>query len=133
MEWLSAKDMSNKFGVTNCTILRWCKNGKLQSKLTPSGRKAYCVVNNEINKNDRVDIAYCRVSSINQKDDLLRQINYMKETNSNFMIIKDIASGLNFKRPGLKTLIDLIELDKVNSITIAYRDRLCRFGFDFFE
>ncbi len=50
-----------------------------------------------INKIKR-KICYCRVSSNKQKEDLERQINYMKEKYPNYEIIKDIGSGLNFKR-----------------------------------
>ena len=45
-------------------------------------------------------------------------------------IIKDIGSGLNFKRKGLRTILDrLLRGDKLK-IVVACRDRLCRFGFE---
>lgn len=42
------------------------------------------------------NVNYCRVSSHGQKDDLERQIKYMKEKYPNNVIIKDIGSGINF-------------------------------------
>ena len=50
-------------------------------------------------------ICYCRVSSKHQQDDLDRQIKFMQEQYPNYEIIKDIGSGINFKRPGLLKLI----------------------------
>lgn len=45
-------------------------------------------------------------------------------------IIRDIGSGINFKRKGLLTLLDrLMQGDKLTLI-VAHRDRLARFGFD---
>ena len=45
-------------------------------------------------------------------------------------IIKDIGSGLNFKRKGLRSLLDrLLQGDKF-MLVVACRDRLARFGFE---
>jgi predicted site-specific integrase-resolvase len=45
-------------------------------------------------------------------------------------IIKDIGSGLNFKRKGLQTLLErLLREDKLK-VVVAHRDRLARFSFD---
>jgi hypothetical protein len=48
-------------------------------------------------------------------------------------IYTDIGSGMNFKRKNFLKLIKEINEGKINSITIAHRDRLCRFGFDMIE
>ena len=42
------------------------------------------------------------MSSNKQKEDLERQIKYMKEKFPTHIIIKDIGSGLNYKRKGLE-------------------------------
>jgi putative resolvase len=48
-------------------------------------------------------------------------------------IIQDIGSGLNFKRKGLRSLLDrLLRGDKLK-IIVACRDRLCRFGFELIQ
>jgi predicted site-specific integrase-resolvase len=45
-------------------------------------------------------------------------------------IIKDIGSGLNFKRKGLRSLLDrLLQRDKF-MLVVACRNRLTRFGFE---
>ena len=78
-------------------------------------------------------VCYCRVSSQKQKDDLARQVVWMREQYPNAEIIKDIGSGLNFKRKGLRAILQrLLQGDKFTLI-VAHRDRLCRFGFDLIE
>ncbi len=85
-----------------------------------------------INKIKR-KICYCRVSSNKQKEDLERQINYMKEKYPNYEIIKDIGSGLNFKRKGLNKIIELAINGELEELLITYKDRLCRIGYDLIE
>ena len=53
-------------------------------------------VNNKIKKK----ICYCRVSSQKQKEDLERQIEFMKEKYPGYEIISDIGSSLNLNRKG---------------------------------
>jgi predicted site-specific integrase-resolvase len=54
----------------------------------------------------------------------------MQSLYPNAEIIRDIGSGINFKRKGLQALLDrLLQGDKLTLI-VAHRDRLARFGFD---
>jgi len=85
------------------------------------------------NKIVRKKICYCRVSSIGQKEDLERQVNYMKEHYPTYEIIKDIGSGLNFKRKGLNKIIKEAISGEIEEIVVAYKDRLSRFGYDLIE
>jgi excisionase family DNA binding protein len=78
-------------------------------------------------------ICYCRVSSSKQKEDLERQIKYMKEKFPMHEIIKDIGSGLNMNREGLKKIIDMGINGEIEELVIAYKDRLARFGYDMVE
>ena len=48
-------------------------------------------------------------------------------------VITDIASGMNFNRPGLHKLIKLAEKGELRYLIIAYKDRLARFGFEFIQ
>ena len=78
-------------------------------------------------------ICYCRVSSNKQKDDLKRQITYMKNKYPNHEIIKDIGSGLNYNRKGLQELLEAGIRGEVEEVIIAYKDRLTRFGYEMIE
>ncbi len=86
-----------------------------------------------LNKNKRINICYARVSSHDQKKDLTTQSNFLlahcKLNNiEEVELIKDLGSGLNFKKKGLKRLISLIINAKVDTIYLTHKDRLLRFG-----
>lgn len=85
-----------------------------------------------INKIKR-KICYCRVSSNKQKEDLERQVRFMKEKYPDYEIIKDIGSGLNFNRKGLNKIIELAISGELEELLITYKDRLCRIGYDLIE
>ena len=57
----------------------------------------------------------------------------MREHYPEAEIIKDIGSGLNYKRKGLKSILErAVRGDKLK-VVVAHRDRLCRFGFELIE
>jgi predicted site-specific integrase-resolvase len=87
----------------------------------------------EITKKDKEKICYCRVSSNKQKEDLLRQIEYMKNIYPENRIISDIGSGLNYNRKGLKEIMDMAINGEIQELVIAYKDRLTRFGYELIE
>ena len=86
---------------------------------------------------DKITIAYCRVSSSDQKEDLQRQIenvsNYCIAKGYQFRVISDLGSGLNYQKKGLKELIELICSNSIERIVVNYKDRLIRFGFELIE
>jgi excisionase family DNA binding protein len=85
-----------------------------------------------VNKNKK-SICYCRVSSQKQKEDLKRQIEFMKKEYPYHEIITDIASGINYNREGLKKLLRYAMNGELKEVVIAYKDRLSRFGFEMIE
>jgi predicted site-specific integrase-resolvase len=80
----------------------------------------------------RKTVAYARVSSHDQKDDLERQKQvlelYCARQGWTFEIISDLGSGMNYHKKGLKRLLNDILSEKVGRIVIAHKDRLLRFG-----
>ncbi|TKI50850.1 IS607 family transposase, partial [Lysinibacillus mangiferihumi] len=48
-------------------------------------------------------------------------------------IIQDIGSGINYKKKGLKQLIDKINNRDISKVVVLYKDRLVRFGFEMIE
>ncbi|WP_226577487.1 IS607 family transposase [Microseira wollei] len=48
-------------------------------------------------------------------------------------IIKEIGSGMNFKRRKFLKLMQRVANHEVKEIVVGHKDRLCRFGFDFIE
>ena len=45
-------------------------------------------------------------------------------------VIRDIGSGLNFKRRGFQNILDRLLAGAKLQLVIAHRDRLCRFGIE---
>ncbi len=78
-------------------------------------------------------VGYARVSSHDQKDDLVRQSDRLTgylENEPNSLVISDLGSGLDFKKRGLNSLILLILQGKVKQVVVTNKDRLLRFGFE---
>lgn len=127
------------------TLRLWDKQGKLKPHhITEGGTRYYSEQQyndylkvNQNKKPKRKIIGYCRVSSNKQKDDLQKQIHYIKQymiaKGYSFEIIEDIGSGINYNKKGLNQLIDMITNDQVEKIVILYKDRLLRFGFELIE
>jgi predicted site-specific integrase-resolvase len=83
-------------------------------------------------------IAYARVSGVAQKPDLANQVKALETYCQDHRIqvdewMQDIGSGLNYKRKQFNRLMERIELGQVRRLLIAHRDRLVRFGYEYFE
>ena len=134
---------SKILGVTPQTLRNWDKTGKLKPHHTSaSGYRYYSQEQIDAflrvaKKAERIVIGYCRVSSAKQKDDLKRQKEavraYLIAQGSPFEIITDIGSGINYSKPGLRALIERITCGNVKKVTVLYKDRLVRFGFEMIE
>jgi predicted site-specific integrase-resolvase len=142
MKYYSIGEFAKLIGKTQQTLRNWDNSGKLKpAYITDGGHRMYSqkqlnqVLGIEPQK--RTVIGYCRVSSQKQKDDLERQIKYVKEymiaRGYQFEIITDIGSGINYNNKGLNKLIDMVTDRKVSKIVIFYKDRLVRFGFELIE
>ena len=134
------KEASKIIGVHWQTLRNWDANGTIETIRMPGGKRLYNVnkyleENNLVSKNEnnKKNICYCRVSSLGQKPDLQRQKDLMKKLYPDYEIIEDIASGLNFNRPGLNKIIKMALEKEINELVVAYKDRLCRFGFELIE
>jgi predicted site-specific integrase-resolvase len=133
MPYVPLRKAVEVLGLHPNTLRKYADEGKIQSIKNEAGQRLFdvesylrCAVGASL-------ICYCRVSSAKQRDDLERQVEYMRQQFPDAEIIKDIGNGLNFKRKGLRTLLDrLMRGDKLK-IIIACRDRLCRFGFELFQ
>lgn len=130
---ISIKEASELLGVTSKTLRIWEAEGKLISHRTEGGHRRYVV--SELLKNkkdDSITICYARVSSHDQKEDLVRQKlvleSYASSKGFDFEIISDLGSGLNYKKKGLIRLIKMICSNQVDRLILTHKDRLLRFG-----
>ncbi|MFM7905422.1 MAG: IS607 family transposase [Microcystis sp.] len=120
-------------GLHPNTLRKYADEGKIKSIKNEAGQRLYDVQSYISGATKTSLVCYCRVSSVNQRDDLERQTIFLRSFYPEAEIVKDIGSGLNFQRKGIKTLLDrLLQGDKLTLI-VAHRDRLCRFGFDLFQ
>lgn len=137
-------EMAEKLGVSIKTLQRWDNTGKLPARRTPSNQRYYTedqyldYMGMSVEKPHRKVVAYARVSSRNQKDDLKNQIDFIRTfANANGVIldecIKDIGSGLNYNRPKWNELLQAVMRDEIATIYVTYKDRFIRFGFEWFE
>jgi predicted site-specific integrase-resolvase len=81
----------------------------------------------------RASIVYARVSSKKQEADLARQRDALVRLYPQYEVVTDIASGINFKRRGLVSILDRAMRGCVEEVVVAHRDRLCRIAFDLVE
>lgn len=137
------KDMAEKLGITVRTLQEWDRLGKFPANRTPTGRRYYTEEQylgyiGEGKKNSRKIVAYARVSTRNQKDDLKNQIQFIQSyANGKGIIldesIEDLGSGLNYKRKKWLELLEAVDRNEIDTIFVTYKDRFIRFGYDYFE
>ena len=128
-------------GVSVKTLQRWDNAGKLIANRTPTDRRYYTHKQylDYVNESKRGKvIIYTRVSSSNQKDVLVNQVNFLQQyANAKGLIvdeiIEDLGSGLNYNRKKWNKLIDESINGQVSKIIITHKDRFIRFGYDWFE
>jgi len=80
----------------------------------------------------RSTIVYCRVSSNKQVPDLERQQALLCSAFPDSEVITDIGSGINYNKPGLSRLVEMVCREQVGRIVVTFRDRLLRFGYELF-
>jgi len=128
------------------TLQKWDRLGKFKAHRTITNRRYYThdqyleymgIVQNKTQEPKKI-IVYYRVSSAGQKDDMKSQ----KQALEIFCTAKglaidewlyDIGSALNYKRKNFKKLMDLVETGEISTLVIAHKDRLVRFGFEWFQ
>ena len=121
-------------GVNPQTLRRWEEGGVITpAKRTPKGTRLYSL-QELLGVNDLTSptIAYARVSSSDQKEDLERQHAVLEAfCNKNGWqteIIRDLGSGMNYNKKGLRRLLELMVQGQMSRLVITHKDRLLRFG-----
>lgn len=145
-KYFKGNEASNIIGVTQQTLRNWARDGKIDYITTPKGTRMYNVLDYQVrngiitkdvlerNKNENKKyVCYCRVSTHEQKDDLARQVEYMRAKYPEHEVITDIGSGINFNRKGFLKLIDYAFEGTLSRVVVSYKDRLCRIGYPLVE
>jgi len=141
-DWITPKKARELLRVTNKTLIEWDKKSKIRAIRTPSNHRRYNLkdIQNFIScnvpappKTKRNKVCYARVSSTKQMDDLERQKNYFKSRFPDHQLVTDVGSGINWKRQGLKTILEQAMSRDISEVVVAHRDRLCRFAYELLE
>jgi predicted site-specific integrase-resolvase len=102
--------------------------------LTKGGHRRYLISEGEKEEDFiTTKVIYARVSSKKQKNDLDRQIEYLKQRYPTHKIVSDAGSGINFGRPGFKKVLDGVFRGTISEVVVTQRDRFTRFGYELFE
>jgi predicted site-specific integrase-resolvase len=130
-------DAAKALGVSITTLRRWEVEGRLVPDRTVGRQRRYDLAKLKPEMfhaapQERKTIAYARVCSHDQKEDLERQKQvlelYCARQGWTFEVIADLGSGMNYNKKGLKRLLDEIIDGKVARLVIAHKDCLLRFG-----
>jgi excisionase family DNA binding protein len=130
--YLSIGQAAKELGVCVAAVRRWCRAGKLKEAFRTGGNHRRFSLKSisdlkRIKEDERVVVGYARVSSHDQKSDLLTQAARLTDYGCN-PVLTDLGSGLNCRKPGLKKLLRLLLEGRVKRLVLTHDDRLLRFG-----
>ena len=143
MEWASAATIIKTYDVSRSTLRRWSSTSITGHRISSTGtRRLYSVhdvrrqLGFDVKQTPQEVIGYCRVSSPKQKTsgDMCRQVEALQQQYPSISrIIQDVGSGLNYKRKGLRSLLELIYKGMVKEVVVLHKDRLARYGVELLE
>ncbi len=140
--YLNTREFARVLGVSRVTVIKWIKKGRIVAySVHGKWRIPYSEVERLLKGVQRVRrvAVYARVSSNTQKSDLERQVEslklwvYKNLPGTEYVVVTDIASGLNEDRRGLRKLIEMAKRKEIQAVVVVYRDRLTRFGFEYLK
>lgn len=144
MVLMSIGKFAKELGVTPEHVRTMHRTGEvIPARISEKGTRYYSEEQLRELKNSRTPqreekvVAYCRVSTKSQKDELEKQVenvkSYMYAKGYSFEVITDIGSGINYKNKGLQELVTLINSNQVTKVVVLHEDRLVRFGFELIQ
>ncbi|MFG1952043.1 IS607 family transposase [Micromonospora sp. NPDC048830] len=129
---MKLSEWARRNGVHYQTAWSWAKNGRMPVPVVKTDTGRYLVLEPTADPVGRV-VAYCRVSSADQKIDLERQVGRVVTAATGrgltvAEVVTEVGSGLNGNRP---KLAKLLRDPQVTTIVVEHRDRLARFGVEY--
>lgn len=134
--FLKIGEASKILGVSIQTLRRWEEDGYLIPHHRSNRNTRYYSLDQLTQEKPKEEkaltVAYARVSSHDQKEDLERQAEalslYCTKKGFDYQVIKDLGSGMNYNKKGLQSLIKMILEGKIIRLVLTHKDRLLRFG-----
>ena len=145
---LRMSEASFEFGISHSTLRKLDAEGRIRVFRTPGNTRLIerqsvleCLgLSVEVSDGGqaKIIICYCRVSTRKQKDDLLRQIEKVKDFvlqtyKVEPIVLSEIGSGLSDSRPKYLKLIGRIIAGEVGKVVCYSKDRLSRYGNNVFK
>ncbi len=123
---MKLSDYARKIGITYKTAHRLWKAGQLDAYQLPTGTS----IVREAQPAATGVATYARVSSADQKADLARQADRLRDSAAYIITreVREIASGVNDSHPKLAAILSDAQ---IGIIIVEHRDRLTRFGFNY--
>jgi len=131
--FVTVGEASRLIGLEAQTIRKMADKASIICYKTPSGQRRinlqsiqeFCsdaTLDKKKSLIQKENFIYARVSTKKQMDDLSRQLEFLKKSEySNYRVITDIASGLNFKRKGLSTILESCLQGSIGELVVAHR------------
>lgn len=134
-QFLPARLAVKELGISYSTLKRWERQGRIETSYQNITNTLYKVHKfKHIGKTQSPQkFIYARVSTRKQSKDLKNQIEFLAKQFPSHQIIKDIGSGINWKRKGLTSLLDKVFDNQVSEIVVTHKDRLSRFSFELLQ
>lgn len=135
-------EFARRIGKSTTTLRRWDKEGRLTAKRTPAGHRFYDESDVRkalgIEPSKRKTVVYCRVSSRHLLAELKAQETAMQQFCLGAGIavddwISEVGSGLDYGRKNFLSIVSDIGNGNIYQLILAHKDRLVRFGFEYFE
>ena len=125
-------------GTTPGQLRKWEANGELlPARKTQGGTRYYAIADlfgrsAAASPEEPLTVCYARVSSHDQEADLDRQQAaleaYCATKGWRTRVIRDLGSGMNYRKKGLQELLELILHRRFERLVITHKDRLLGFG-----
>ena len=144
MNYMTSAEIRRMFKISSVTLMNWKNEGRIKFKKLSNRKFLYDADSidsmSDVDKSNcnKKNVIYARVSNKSQKHDLENQIetikNYMLNNGVKFdEIYSDIASGMNENRKQFNELLESIFKREISTVYITFKDRLSRFGFNYFK
>ena len=129
MNYVSACEAKKLLHINGTTLKVWKDKGIIKYKKFTNKKYIYDVdsvnIDSDESSKQRKHVIYARVSTTKQAQDLNTQIEMIKSY--------CISNGMNENRKELNVLIDEVISGNIDTVYISFKDRLARFGFDYFK
>jgi predicted site-specific integrase-resolvase len=142
---LSVKAASEKLGISIGTLREWEREGLIKPSRTPGKHRRYDedelykLIGQEKAKDStgKKTVLYCLCSTEKQRENLNRQklrlMEHAHDKKYDYVVLEEIASGVNENRRQLNKLLDMVISGQVCRVVIEWKDRLARFGFTYIK